>query len=125
MPRKNSEYTVSDAQYYSSKGWRQISGVPAHATNAFGQYYGGYPSEAASKAYSNMLTHMRKFRDPWFIDYDPMDPPEIRFSLVKLGSRDVYKYSGTRHRIPERTVVSPDGRERTYRWENKITKLQS
>lgn len=121
-------FAVSEAYYLINGDPEPIAGVPEYGQMFFGEYSGQYPYQAASKAFTGLQKHMKKFHngnDTWFPGYDPEQPPEIMFKLVDVDTLEGDYYHG--ERVPahqgERVVVNNDGRVRHYRWDNKVTKI--
>jgi len=123
-------FSVSEAYYIVDKDPIDIAGVPEYGTKYFGEYSGKYPKQAASKAFTGLHKHMKKFykTGDWFPGYNPENPPIIYFTLVNIDTDVSGNYIGTRipaHQGNRSIVNSNDGRVRNYRWENKVRKLIS
>lgn len=106
-----------------------IPGVPVADEQHFGTYSGKFPQVAASKAYSNILRYMNKFPDSY-----PEYTPDLQLLIFivettegKNNGRE-HIYLGTREEAPQsengpRVIESPEGRSRSYRWQNKMIPL--
>lgn len=131
-------FGVSEAYYLNSKTDQlvTIAGVPGYDMDYYGEYTGNYPYQAASKAFTGLQKHMKKFHGqrkskPWFPGYDPENPPDIVFKMVEINDDDDIVdedwYIGKR--VPARQgrrviVNSTDGRIREYKWESKVRKFE-
>lgn len=129
-------YSVTDAYYVGRDGEPLImDGVPEYGRDYFGEYTGKYPSEAASKAFTGLQKHIKNFPS-WFPGYREDDPFPIIYVIQEptlpsehtagdMKADTKHTYYGKR--IPAhqgtRKIVSPDGRIRVYKWDNKITKI--
>jgi hypothetical protein len=123
-------FAVSEALYIVDKKPIPIAGVPEYGQLYYGEYTGRYPYQAASKAFTGLQKHMKKFNDTgdWFPDYDPDTPPEIMFKLVDVSSMEESHYHGIRvaaHQGDRIVTNANDGRVRNYRWDNKVSKIDS
>lgn len=124
-------FAVPEAYYMSpdQNNWVSIAGVPEFGQMYFGEYSGKYPNQAASKAFTGLQKHIKKFsKGDWFPDVDPENPPEIIFKLVDVETQEGDYYHGVR--VPahqgERVVVNAkDGRVRRYKWDNKVRKISN
>lgn len=120
-------FAVSEAYYIANNTHIPIAGVPEYGMRYFGEYTGIYPYQAATKAFTGLQKHMKKFKNGgWFPGYDPENPPEIYFTLVDVATQESDYYKGKRipaHQGRRQVVNASDGRVRNYRWDNKITKL--
>lgn len=122
-------FAVSEAHYIHNNTHFPIAGVPGYNEEFFGEYTGKYPYEAASKAFTGLQKHMKKFykTGDWFPHYDPEQPPVIIYKLVEMDTDNdvvlMYRGERTPAHQGDRTVVNKsDGRIRHYRWDNNITK---
>ncbi len=133
--RPDRHYTVVDAVYFDVDGDKhEIAGVPEYNTDHYGDYWGHYPYIAASKAFTGLQKHMKKFyrqrvEEPWFPNYSPDNPPVIIFIIQDTGNGKNYAYQGQRIKAPQsrtapRVIQNPDGRIRTYNWVNDILPLK-
>jgi hypothetical protein len=108
--------------------------VPEYGKGTYGDYWGHYPYIAASKAFTGIQKHMKKFHkqradEPWFPNYNPAEPPVISFIIHDIKDAKNYAYQGQRIRAPQsekgpRIVYNVDGRIRKYNWVNKIVPLK-
>lgn len=125
-------FAVAEAYYIVGDNdvLNEIAGVPEYGQKYFGEYTGEYPYQAANKAFTGLQKHMNKFHNKdnkeWFPGYDPENPPVIIFKLVDVGSDEGVYYQGVRvpHHQGERRIINADGRERIYRWDTKVKKLE-
>lgn len=118
-------YTILAA--YLSDG-TQITGVPSYNAQTWGNYHSKFPQEAASKAYSNLLQFIKKFKDPWFKTVEENAPmiivlinrTETESPHIYYAYREVASQSARGPRI----VFSSDGRSRRYNWKNRIIPMR-
>ena len=129
--RQGHTFTVIDAISYApgSPDGHPIAGVPEYGKDTFGLYSGKYPYVAASKAFSNLQKHMKKFSKDWFPDYEPDNPPTIIFLLRRLSDKKIFAYQGRRKTAPQSKdgprIVESEGRTRVYRWVNESQALDT
>lgn len=108
-----------------------IAGVPEYDMDYYGEYTGNYPYQAASKAFTGLQKHMKKFYrqregQPWFPGYNPENPPDIIFKMIEVDTGEEDWYHGERvpaHQGRRVVVNDTDGRVREYKWENKVKKF--
>ena len=132
------KFAIVNAVYYDTEGTqRLIAGVPEYYSDHFGDYNAKYPYEAASKAFTGLQKHLKKFRnqrqapeEPWFPNYDPENPPIIIFVIQDLTNNKQYAYQGQRIRHVQ-SIDGPrivrnenDDRVREYNWANDIMPLK-
>ena len=133
--RPDRHYTIVDAIYFDEQGTRhEIAGVPEYNTDKYGDYWGRYPYIAASKAFTGIQKHMKKFEKQrkgqlWFPNYDPDKPPIVIFIIQDVLTGKNYAYQGQRVRAPQsrdapRIIQNADGRTRIYNWVNDIIPLK-
>lgn len=122
-PKK--EYTILEAYYYVNGDPYYIYGIPSYGETTFGKYIARFPYAAASKAFTGIQQHMKKFKE-WYEDYDSEQPPQVFFIILDTVTGKTSKYIGNRVPSPrgvERVVNFTDGRVREYRWINKLDKI--
>lgn len=116
-------YTIISA--YLEDG-TPISGVPVYQQQTWGQYNSKYPQEAASKAYTNLIKFIKKYRDPWFTGLE--DNPPIIVILLDGASKThiyyVYRETAPQSRSGERIIHNYDGRTRVYQWKNRAIPMK-
>ena len=124
-------FSVSSAYYINNDDELiEISGVPEYNKDYYGKYTGDYPYQGATKAFTGLQKHMKKFNMyddiDWFPGYDENHPPEIVFKMVDTDTLEEFEYYGVRKPSPQgqRTIVNNDGRVREYKWVNHIQKLE-
>ena len=134
-PRTKRYYKIVDAVYFDDDDNKHnIAGVPEYDTEYYGDYSGHYPYIAASKAFTGLQKHMKKFYkqrpgNPWFPNYRPDKPPTIIFIINDNLNGKNYAYRGRRIRAPQsidkpRIIRNADGRIRKYLWKNDIYRLK-
>jgi hypothetical protein len=121
-------FAVAEAYYYIDGNPNEIAGVPEYERKYYGEYTGVYPYQAASKAFTGLQKHIKKFykSGDWFPGYDPEEPPVITFKLVDVNNDEADWYQGYRipaHQGVREVINKSDGRIRRYRWENKVVKI--
>lgn len=106
----------------------QITGVPEYNAQTWGNYNSKFPQEAASKAYSNLLQFIKKYKNPWFRDVDDnapiimvlFDKSDVQKPYIYYAYREVASQSVRGSRI----VYSKDGRSRRYNWKNRVIPMR-
>lgn len=87
-------------------------------SDGFGIYSGFYPYVAAQKAVTGIYKWM-KVNVPGF---DINNAPRLIFVMQRFRDNELSAFYGTHvvHEQALRTVVSPDGRKRTYKWKSVV-----
>lgn len=121
-------FAVAEAYYYIDGNPNVIAGVPEYERKYYGEYTGVYPYQAASKAFTGLQKHIKKFykTGDWFPGYNPEEPPVISFKLVDVNNGEEDWYQGRRiphHQGVREVINQTDGRIRRYRWKNKVVKI--
>ena len=128
MSKKNtviSWYSIVKAYYIIGDSVLNIPGVPEYNRKYFGEYSGKYPYEAASKAFTGLQKHIKKFSD-WFPEYNEEHPFEIIYVLENVENDTQTTYHGKRvpaHQGQRELINYNTGRKRIYKWDNQIVKI--
>lgn len=117
---------------YRAEDFEPVAGIP-DKNGTFGSYTAKQPQDAFSKAYSNVLQYIKRYRSAdigWFTDYGPNEP----LVLVGYGldTDKIYAYYCTRYEAPQgrrewSTIQISTGkpRNRVYNWRNRLIPMKT